>query len=44
MLAQESGEWPAAAELCKLLHLSSEEVADDYWKALQWAREISAGM
>ena len=44
MLAQESGEWPAAAELCKLLHLSTEECAEAYWKAVQWAREITAGM
>ncbi len=40
MLAQESGEWPAAAELARLLHLGKNEVADAYWQALQWAREV----
>jgi EAL and modified HD-GYP domain-containing signal transduction protein len=44
MLAQESGEWPDAAELCKLLHLSTEEAADAYWKAVQWTRGVTAGM
>src|SRR3954464_8918280 len=44
MLAQESGEWPAATELCKLLHLTTEESADSYWKAVRWSREITGGM
>jgi c-di-GMP-related signal transduction protein len=43
MLAHESGEWAAAAQLCKNLHLASEEVAGYYWQAQQWAREVSAG-
>ena len=43
MLAHESGEWEAAAELTASLHLNSEEVAGDYWQAQQWAREVSNG-
>jgi len=42
MLAHESGEWEAAAQLSTSLHLDSEEVASDYWQAQQWAREVSA--
>jgi EAL and modified HD-GYP domain-containing signal transduction protein len=41
MLAQESGEWPAAAELARLLHLSNELVAEAYWQAMAWARQVS---
>jgi EAL and modified HD-GYP domain-containing signal transduction protein len=44
MLAQESGEWPAVIGLCKLLHLSTDECSEAYWKALQWAREITANV
>lgn len=43
MLAHESGEWAAAAELSASLHLESEDVAGEYWQAQQWAREISNG-
>jgi len=43
MLAHESGEWGAAAQLCHDLHLDSEEVAGFYWQAQQWAREVSMG-
>jgi c-di-GMP-related signal transduction protein len=41
MLAHESGEWAAAADLSKGLHLESEDVAGYYWQAQQWARELS---
>jgi len=41
MLAHESGEWHAAAELSQRLHLDSEDVAAYYWQAQQWAREVS---
>lgn len=41
MLAHESGEWEAAAELSVSLHLDPEEVAEFYWQAQQWAREVS---
>jgi c-di-GMP-related signal transduction protein len=43
MLAQESGEWKTASELTAQLHLSESDVADCYWQAMQWAREVSAG-
>jgi c-di-GMP-related signal transduction protein len=43
MLAHESGEWAAAAQLSESLHLDAEEVAGDYWQAQRWAREVSAG-
>ena len=40
MLAHESGEWEAAAELSEALQLDSEDVAGYYWQAQQWAREF----
>jgi len=43
MLAHESGEWEAAAELSAALHLDSEDVAGYYWQAQQWARDVSSG-
>jgi len=43
MLAHESGEWTAAAELSRRLRLETEEVAGFYWQAQQWAREVSSG-
>ncbi len=43
MLAHESGEWKAAAEITASLQLNSKEVAGDYWQAQQWAREVSNG-
>ena len=42
MLAHESGEWAAAAQLTQSLHLDAEEVAGYYWQAQRWAREVSA--
>jgi c-di-GMP-related signal transduction protein len=41
MLAQESGEWPAVAELARLTHLDAEEIDNSYWRAMQWARQVS---
>ena len=41
MLAHESGEWDAAASLCADLHLDAGDVAEYYWQAQQWARELS---
>lgn len=43
MLAKESGEWQQAAELEKQLHLNEAEVAQAYWNAMQWAREMNGG-
>jgi EAL and modified HD-GYP domain-containing signal transduction protein len=43
MLAHESGEWEAAAQLAHGLRLDAEEVAGLYWQAQRWAREVSSG-
>jgi c-di-GMP-related signal transduction protein len=43
MLAHESGEWEAAEQLSANLQLDPEEVAGYYWRAQQWAREVSSG-
>ena len=43
MLAHESGEWEAAAQLSASLHLDSEEVAGFYWQAQEWGRQVSVG-
>jgi c-di-GMP-related signal transduction protein len=43
MLAQESGEWQAVHDLSSQLHLNESDVAQAYWQALQWAREVSGG-
>jgi c-di-GMP-related signal transduction protein len=43
ILAHESGEWEAAGQVGKSLHLDAEEVAGFYWQAQQWAREVSTG-
>lgn len=43
MIAQESGQWEAAHELAGQLHLSESEVAEKYWEAMQWARQVSGG-
>jgi c-di-GMP-related signal transduction protein len=41
MLARESGEWQSSGELSRLLHLSESEVAEAYWQAMQWAKQVS---
>ena len=41
MLARESGEWVASAELSRGMHLDADDVAGFYWQAQQWAREVS---
>jgi EAL and modified HD-GYP domain-containing signal transduction protein len=41
MLARESGEWVASADLSRSLHLDNDDVAGFYWQAQQWAREVS---
>jgi c-di-GMP-related signal transduction protein len=43
MLAHESGEWQAATKVSSGMHLDSDDVADLFWQAQQWAREVSAG-
>jgi c-di-GMP-related signal transduction protein len=44
MLAHESGEWEAAGQLSAHFQLNSDEVASYYWRAQQWAREVSSGV
>jgi EAL and modified HD-GYP domain-containing signal transduction protein len=43
MLARESGEWETASQLATQLHLNESDVAESYWQAMQWARQVSAG-
>ena len=44
MLAQESGDWKTAAGAWTTQsHLNESEVAECYWQAMQWAREVSGG-
>jgi hypothetical protein len=43
MLARESGEWERAAECAQAMQLSENEIAEAYWQAMAWAREVSAG-
>ena len=43
MLAQETGDWKAVGEYAVQLHLTETAVADAYWQAMHWAREVSAG-
>ncbi|HZW80530.1 MAG TPA: HDOD domain-containing protein [Candidatus Deferrimicrobiaceae bacterium] len=43
MLAHESGEWDASHAICNSLHMDSDTVANSYWQAQQWAREVSSG-
>ena len=44
MLAYESGEWVAAKELEDRLDLGDQQVANSYWVAQQWAREVLSGV
>jgi EAL and modified HD-GYP domain-containing signal transduction protein len=43
ILAHESGEWEAAAQVAESLHLNAKEVASLHWQSQQWAREVSVG-
>lgn len=40
-LAQEAGDWPRVSELARQLQLADEELADQHWQAMQWAREMT---
>ena len=42
MLARESGDWTGAADYARQLGLSESEVAEAYWQAMQWVRQINA--
>jgi len=41
MLALESGDWPTANALAKQLRLSESDVAEKYWQAMSWARQVN---
>jgi EAL and modified HD-GYP domain-containing signal transduction protein len=43
MLARESGDWNTTAECSRKLGLNESEVAEAFWQAMQWAKQISAG-
>jgi c-di-GMP-related signal transduction protein len=43
VLAQEAGDWLRVAELAKLLHVTENDVADEHWRAMQWAHEVTGG-
>ena len=43
MLARESGDWKGVSELAKQLHLSENGLAEHFWQAMRWAREVRAG-
>lgn len=42
MLAREAGDWTTTAECSRQLGLSESEVAEAFWQAMQWAKQISA--
>jgi c-di-GMP-related signal transduction protein len=42
MLARESGDWKSTAECSHKLGLSETEVAEAFWQAMQWARQVSS--
>jgi EAL and modified HD-GYP domain-containing signal transduction protein len=42
MLARETGDWESAVECSQKLGLSESEVAEAFWQAMQWARQITA--
>lgn len=42
MLAQESGEWQKVHALAAELNLSESFIAESYWSAMQWARQMNS--
>jgi c-di-GMP-related signal transduction protein len=42
MLARECGDWQGTAEHAQKLGLSESEVAEEYWQAMQWVRQLSS--
>jgi EAL and modified HD-GYP domain-containing signal transduction protein len=42
MLARESGDWNSATDCARQLGLNESEVAEAYWQAMQWVRQINA--
>jgi EAL and modified HD-GYP domain-containing signal transduction protein len=44
MLAQEAGDWESARESAAHLRISESEVAELWWQAMKWARQVSGGL
>jgi EAL and modified HD-GYP domain-containing signal transduction protein len=44
MLSQEAGDWSKLSELCAKLKLPESLVTEAHWKAMQWAREMTAAV
>jgi len=42
MLARESGDWQQTAENSQKLGLTESEVAEAYWQAMQWVRQLTS--
>ena len=42
MLARESGDWQGTSGRAKQLGLTDSEVAEAYWQAMQWARQLNS--
>jgi c-di-GMP-related signal transduction protein len=40
VLAQEAGDWLRVGELAAKLHVSENEVAEEHWHAMEWARQM----
>jgi c-di-GMP-related signal transduction protein len=41
MIARESGDWDTIKTCSSQLSLSEKDVAQAYWQAMQWARQIN---
>jgi c-di-GMP-related signal transduction protein len=42
MLARESGDWQGTAEHAQKLGLGESEIAEAYWQAMQWVRQLTS--
>jgi c-di-GMP-related signal transduction protein len=43
MLASESGDWEAVSQICPRMNLKETDVAETYFQAMRWAREVGEG-
>ncbi|HEX4004082.1 MAG TPA: EAL domain-containing protein [Candidatus Acidoferrales bacterium] len=41
VLAQEAGDWPRAAKLARKLRVTEKQVAEEHWRAMEWARQMA---
>jgi c-di-GMP-related signal transduction protein len=42
MLSQEKADWTTLSDLCRQLKLPESHVTECHWKAMQWARDMTA--